>query len=576
MAIETTAPTSWDPAPEPRDPLNRAVALVERHWPWALGMMLLLSGALIMYLGRGLTFFGDDWTFVSEDFGGGFHSLMKAHGGNISVLPIGIYKVLFHLVGLNHYAIFRLDVVVLHLICGALVYVLASRRIDRAPALLASALILFLGTAWEDLLWGFQVGYMLSIAGGLACWVLLERRERLSNLAATVCLIISAGSSSLGIAIMAGVLVELLWRREDRRRIWIVIVPAGLYVLWYLGYGENQVTANSLIAAPGYVEELMAAAFGGLVGHGLEWGRPLAAAGVLGLLVYMARPRVVSPRLAGLLATGITLWVITAAARSTISPPESSRYIYLGAVVIVLVGVEMLHGKTFTPRVIVLATALTSYTAVTGLTIMHAGALERRENARVVTAELGAVEIAAADAPSTYPVDPQRAPTLMAGPYLHVVRAIGSSPADTPAAIAASEPAARAAADSVLLTLEAPRLQPLGRAKASASVPPPAVSGATGATQSQSGGCVNVAPSAASPMTVDLALPAGGAVIRNEGSAPVSLGLRRFGEGFVPIASQAATPHSVNVLSLPPDRAPNAWQLQVTSSSPVAVCGYMS
>ena len=46
----------------------------------------------------------------------------------------------------------------------------------------------------------------------------------------------------------------------------------------------------------------------------------------------------------GLLATGAALWIVTATARSTISPPETSRYTYLGAVVIVLVGVELLRG----------------------------------------------------------------------------------------------------------------------------------------------------------------------------------------------------------------------------------------
>lgn len=573
MATETAASVPWGEAPEPADRLSRAVASIERHWPWALGVLLLLSGALIMYMGRGLTFFYDDWNFVTEDFGGGFHSLMKAHVGNISVFPIAVYKVLFHLVGLNHYAVFRLVVVALHLISGALVYVLASRRIARAPALLAAALILFLGAAWEDLIWGFQIGYMLSIAGGLASLVLLERREQLSDLGASACLIVSAGSSSLGIAFMAGIAVELLWRREDRRRIWVVIVPAALYALWYLGYGESQVSGNSLIAAPGFFMDLVAAAFGALIGRGLEWGRPLAVAGVLGLFLCLIRPRPVSARLAGLLATGIVLWAITAAARSTISGPEASRYVYLGAVVIVLVAVELLRGATIPARAVVVAAAFVLLAVLTGLTVLHAGADGRRENAEVLTAELGALELVATHVPPTYQPDPQGAPQITAGPYLHTVHAMGSTPADTPAEITAADQAARAAADGVLLTVDAPALRPLGATRPSPLAPAPVVTAATGATQSPQGSCIRLMPAGAPSLTAALTLPAGGVVIRNEGSAPASLALKRFGEGFAPLAG-AVRPHTSVKLMLARDAAPEPWHLQVvSSSSELVICG---
>ena len=197
-------------------------------------------------------------------------------------------------------------------------YVLAARRVQVFPALLAAALILFLGAAWEDLLWGFQVGYLLSVGrrlgrvGAAGAAAALERRR------GVLCLIVAVGSSSLGIAVMVGVAVELAWQRRWREG-WIVLVPVLLYALWYLGYGESQVTSSSLINAPGFAEDLAAAAFGALAGRGLEWGRPLALLGLVVLLRRLVRPLPVSPRLAGLLAAGLALWVVTAVARSTIS-----------------------------------------------------------------------------------------------------------------------------------------------------------------------------------------------------------------------------------------------------------------
>ena len=405
--------------------LEGTVAAIDRNARWAMAGLIFIEAALLLHMGRELTFFYDDWDFVTHDYGGGLHSLLAAHVGNISVFPVAAYKVLFHLVGLDHYTVFRLAVVVLHLFAASLIFTLARRRIANLPALLAASLILFLGAAWEDLLWAFQIGYLLSIVGGLAAWCLLERRDRAWDLLATGCLVLAVGSSSLGIPLVVGVAVELAWRR-DWNRGFVVAVPALLYVAWYLGHGESEVTSGSLINAPGFAVDLAAAAVGALVGRGLDWGRPLALVGLLVLLRRLSGSTPISARLAGLLATGLSLWVITATARSTTSAPETSRYVYLGAVVVVLVGVELLRGLTITPQAMASAAVLVGLCAITGLTPLYNGASGLRSTSKVVAAELGALEIAAAYAPPGYQPDSQRAPQIAAGTYLHTVRAIGS------------------------------------------------------------------------------------------------------------------------------------------------------
>jgi hypothetical protein len=553
--------------------LNRAIVLVERHWRWALGVLLALDGVLLLYMGRGTTFFYDDWDFVTHDYGGGLHAMLQAHVGNISVFPIAVYKVLFHLVGLNHYGIFRLVVVVLHLIAGSLIFALASRRIARVPALLATALILFLGAAWEDLLWAFQVGYLLSIVGGLAAFVTIERRDRLGDLLAMAALVLAAGSSSLGIPLMVGIAVELAWRREWRRG-WVVVVPIALYLLWYLGYGESEVTSNSLINAPGFAADLAAAASGALIGRSLEWGRPLALLGVLVLLWRLTGPRSISARLAGLLATGAALWIVTATARSTISPPETSRYTYLGAVVIVLVGVELLRGAVLSQRVVAAASVLVLFFALTGLTPMHSGATGLRTTSKPLAAELGGLALASAYVSPAYQPDPQRAPQIIAGPYLHTVRAIGSSPGDSPAEIAVADPLSRDAADVVLVAAGAPRIRPLGHMPHTAALAPaPAVSGLASGSQAQHGSCVVLTPRVGA-MSATLVLPSGGIALADEGRAPASLAYRRFGEAFDPSPSPVSG-HSAVELSFMPDAAASPWQLQVSSMSQLVLCGLL-
>jgi hypothetical protein len=287
------------------------------------------------------------------------------------------------------------------------------------------------------MLWPFQIAYLLSIVGGLGAWVLLDRGDRLGDVGAMLCLLLAVGSNSLGIPVMLAVAVELAVRRQWRRG-WLVAVPAFLYLLWYLGYGENQVTSESLIHAPGFAEDLAAAAFGGLTGRGLEWGRPLAVFGAVVVLIRLARPAGVSPRLAGLLVAAVSLWLLTATARSTISVPETSRYVYLGSALIVLAGVEMLHGRLIPATPIVLAIPLVALCAFSGLTDLHNAAQGLRGTSQTVTAELGALELAARYAPPEYEPDPALAPQIKAGLYLHTVRSIGSSPADTPSQILAA------------------------------------------------------------------------------------------------------------------------------------------
>ncbi len=553
--------------------VERAVAAVERNWRWALAALLLADGLLLLYMGRGLTFFFDEWDYVIHDYGGGIHSLMLAHNGHMSVVPVAIYKLLFHVVGLNHYAVYRLVLIALHLLCASLVFVLVSRRESRVTALLACALILFLGAAWEDLLWAFQIDYMLSIAGGLMAWVLLERRDRLGDLGATAAVAVSVASSGLGIAVLLGVFVELALKR-DWRRGYIVLIPAILYGAWYLGYGEDVITNEGLIHSPGFSEDIAAAAFGGLVGHGLDWGRPLALLGFIVLLARLARPSVISPRLAGLLVTGLSLWLLTAAARSNISSAETGRYVYLGAVVIVLVCAELLRGVALSPRLLAVGAVAVAIFAITGLTLLRDGAVSLRGTSKTVTAELGALELAAAHAPANYQPDPHLAPQILAGPYLHTVHAIGSTPADSPAALRTSDPTARTAADGVLLALAAPALSGVsatGFAGDQGQVPPGVLAVSAGAAHS-SGGCVTVRPLAPSAAAAVIDLPSTGLLIRADGAAPVALAARRFGDSFVALAGSVPARGTGELRAVPDGAAGAPWQLQLSASSAFTAC----
>ena len=93
-----------------------------------LAGLAVVAAVLIMHEGRGLNFFFDEWDFVLRQRSG-VHSLFEPHVGHLSLVPIVIYRILLHTVGLAPYWPYRLVALVLHLVCVWLLFVLARRRV---------------------------------------------------------------------------------------------------------------------------------------------------------------------------------------------------------------------------------------------------------------------------------------------------------------------------------------------------------------------------------------------------------------------------------------------------------------
>jgi hypothetical protein len=536
----------------------------------ALACLMVAVAVLLLVLGRGTSFFYDDWNFVLGDYGGGIHAMLLPHNEHLSIVPIAVYKVLFHLAGLNHYGVYRAVLVVYHLTCVGLVYALARRRVGEWAALIAASLILVLGSAYDDLLWPFQIGFLGSVAGGLAAWLALDARTRRGDLLGCAALTVAIGSSGLGLPFGFGIAVELAWQREWRR-LWVVGVPGILYLIWYSQFGHNDVTASSIEHAAPWVMDAVASSVGAVAGRGgLEWGRPLAVLAVLVLAWALLRRGSVSARLVGILATGTAYWILTGISRSTIVSPETPRYLYLGAVIVVLVAVELLRGRAFSRGALALAGCAAAVATVSSLTALGAFSDALRTTDSTVDAELGALQLAAGYAPAGYQPDAQNAPQVTAGPYLRVVHSIGSSPADRPAQIASASAAARAGADRVLTQLEASVAPATRRAPSAGHLRARAVA-VSGMTLQSRGPCLRATTTTA-PSTLVVAAPAGSLMIINASSGIAALAVKRFSESLEPLPGVPAG--AASALSLRPDASPVPWQvqLQLAGTGTVSVC----
>ncbi|MCW2756600.1 MAG: hypothetical protein JWO46_346 [Nocardioidaceae bacterium] len=307
--------------------------------PTLLLLVLLVgAGGYLLLLARSLWFFGDDWDFLlHRGLTGGERSLLQPHNEHWSTLPIVAYRVLFHVAGLRHYLAYAALPIAVHLVSVALLYLLL-RRLGTRPwvALVALAPMLVLGAGAEDLLWDFQVGFLGPLPFALlAVLVLLRPVTRVSTLAVWVLLVAGLMCSGVGITMVFWVTV-FTWARESLRRAVVVgVVPAVVYVAWYLRFGDVGPRAPT----PSVGDFLVALA------RGVDsvWSEVLKVPGsgsvvVLALLVVVLRSRVDAP-LRALALSGLAALVpfygliaFTRAGLADDRPTVASRYVYLGVV----------------------------------------------------------------------------------------------------------------------------------------------------------------------------------------------------------------------------------------------------
>ena len=136
-----------------RNRLRRVTRLEPTTLAWiALAVLLVAAAAFFYYETRGTTLWVDEWDWAQNRRGWDLDTFLRPHNGHLSLVPVAIYKLLFATAGLTHYAPYRIVLIAAHLLCVGLVFVYASRRVGSYLGVIAAALILFLGPAWQNIL----------------------------------------------------------------------------------------------------------------------------------------------------------------------------------------------------------------------------------------------------------------------------------------------------------------------------------------------------------------------------------------------------------------------------------------
>lgn len=433
-------------------PPDRGVLILGAIW----FVVVVLAVRWLDRLGEGRTFFFDEWGFVVGRWRLGPDTFLAAHNGHLSIVPASVFYALFETVGLDNYRIFRLTGILVHISVATAVMLYVRRRLDSFAGIGAGIAVLLLGTGWQNVLWPFQIGFMGSVLGFLVALLLLERRSSRADLGASLCVALALACSGVGVAAAGAVLVETVLTRPWRRW-WIALGPLAVYLIWYVGYGVSQADTANLDAIPNYVSSSGSSAIAGLYDLSLDWGR-VGFGVLLGLLVAnVLHRRGTSARVLALLAMLASFWSLTALSRGQLGEPGASRYVYVGAVVVVLLIAELV--PTRAARTVAFAgLALGLVSAWSTADIMRAGAGGLRLEGELISAELAVVEELRDQAPTDFEIDSVHAPGLLAGEYLDAVDGIGSSPALPVSAIGQLSEVARLGADRVLFQLAPPEV----------------------------------------------------------------------------------------------------------------------
>lgn len=218
-----------------------------RRWipgpPLALLCVGLLGAlASLLVQARHLWFFGDEWVFLLDRRFSGT-SVLEPHNEHWSTLPLLVYRIGFHVLGLDHYLIWALLPAALHLTICLLLHALLRRHgFGRWTSVLTALVLAFLcGAIAENPLWVFQIGFLGSAALGTAAVLVLDRwGGTRAGMAATW------GVSVLSLMCSGMALPLLLWlgtytvlRRGLLTALAATVPPAVVYLLWYATYGND-------------------------------------------------------------------------------------------------------------------------------------------------------------------------------------------------------------------------------------------------------------------------------------------------------------------------------------------------
>jgi hypothetical protein len=570
--------------------MTSAELLSPRNARVLLCLALAASGALLIAWQSHLTFLIDDWDLLLYRRGFNAHALLDPHARHLIIGPALVYKAIQASIGMESHLPYGAAAVAAFLASVGLLFVYMRRRVGDWVALAAVLPVLVMGTAYEDLLSAFQIGYFGSMAFGIGALLAIERADRRGDAMACALLVASLAFAEIAVAFAAGVAVAIALQRGPLRRGWVAAVPLLLYAVWYPTFGHSGAhlgpsgfSLHNVVTSPPYVLDGFASSAGSLLGlgtpllfggtGGIDWGRPLliALVTVALALIIRFRPRqrawVLVP-----LTVGVSFWFLTAANFTFGREPYASRYQYVGAVFLLMIAAQLAAGWRPGWRGVLATLAVGAAAAIGNLATLHQAYRALTGVSDVVRGGLAGLEIAADRVSPDLVLTPENSDfnyftLLVAGPYLSAAEKFGS-PAYSESELAGAPEGARVAADKVLAAALPIALRPEAAPRPPAG-PTPRLANPLNGGFLQAGSCIAVRGAGSEAPVLNL--PPGGASLSAPRGVQASLGLRRYAADSFPVDPGPLRGDAR--LVIPTDRSSRTWQLRLDTRRPVSVCG---
>lgn len=417
-----------------------------RRATWLAAGMALLATLPLLYLGRRLNFFGDEWTFIFVRRGdpaatnwSGANLFFAPHNEHWVTLPVLIYRALFATVGLRSYLPYLAVLELLHAASALLVFAIIRRRSGPALGLGAMLLFLFLGRGAENILWAFEIGFVGSVFCGLLAILLLDEASisAARRVAASVALVAGLMFSGVGLFFCGAIAVDLLLDRRRRSALVVLIAPALAYLVWFVTFGSAGVTSHrsplsvsAVLSLVHYVPFGLGAAIAGLGGLSSHFGEAaLALASALLALRWYTRGRVDS-RIIGALAGVVLQFAVTGLVRAQFGDEQAAaqRYVYVAAAFLLPVAADALADLPWRSLLGGLVLAGFALALLNGAVHLRSFAQDRNAIIALQNAELQTLMAfrGAPDMDLKQQIDPAVMPPVTAGPYFSAIDALGS------------------------------------------------------------------------------------------------------------------------------------------------------
>ncbi len=541
---------------------SRVVERRESFRPWAiLALVCGISTLLLVVLGTRLTFFNDDWSFLLQRPGLEGGSVWSPHNGQLVVGVDLTFKALVAAFGYAQLP-FRLTLGLSVAAVGVAVYLLVAERVGSLLGVAGATVVIFLGPAWEDLLFFASIGPIVALASGLAALYAMEREGRGRDLAACALLIVSVCFSGVGLAFVTASAVAVLVVRAKPLLLWIPGVPTVLYGIWTWVWGDptSDLSVTNLEHLPRYLFESASIGLASLTGlnhgpHRLLQGELLLAIALVAVIVWVARGGRPSRWVAVPVTAAVAFWVLTGLSFVPGREAIASRYQLIDAALLIVIGAELL--RPFRPQAWQRAAVIgvTLLIVLSNVESLRAGFDFLDDESTFAKAETGALEIARGH--TSRDLEPTDLLTLRpnllaitAGRYYDETIRHGDFAHLSPADIEAAPGDVREHADSVLVAAYGIRPVPVPR----------------------SAGAKDCRGLAAGEKPAEIELRTGSTMVSNLGTAAVALSVGRFSPPDMPIGIGFLPAGETVAMTVPSDSVPRPWRLTVTGPSDVVIC----